>query len=103
MNIFTDIEKGLLAAGKFILGIEGKATKVLSAAEKVSPELIAEIDTTLTDVEAFASLAAGAAVADGLNFPADSAAYAALMKVIADVKSLGTSFSEAIAALKAAA
>lgn len=86
-NPFISIENALLKAGSFLLGLEEKAAAIFTAEKAVAPDAAAAAVTLFSDVESFISLAAPAAGASGLNFAADSAAYAAFLKIVADAKS----------------
>lgn len=85
-NPFSSIESALLKAGSFLLGLGQKAEEIFKAEKAVAPGAAAAAITLFTDVESFISLAAPAAGAEGLNFAADSNAYAAFLKVVADAK-----------------
>lgn len=85
-NPFSSIENALLKAGSFLLGLGEKAEEVFQAEKTVAPAAAAAAVTLFTDVESFISLAAPAVGASGLNFAADSNAYAAFLKIVADAK-----------------
>lgn len=108
-NVFESLGVGLADVGKWIAGaskeIAGIATKVkavLQAEKPLEQEFVEGVSEFVADVEAFASVASGAATAQGLNFPADSAAYNALVKVIADAKALVPVVEKAISVAKSA-
>lgn len=81
-NPFTEASSDLVKAGSFLLGVSEKALKLFSSA-KPAEEAVAKL---LSSVESFISLAAPAVGASGLNFAADSAAYAQFLVVVADAK-----------------
>lgn len=85
-NPFTSIEDALRKAGSFLLGLGAQAAKVFEAEKTVAPAAATAAIALFTDVEDFISLTAPAVGAEGLNFAADSAAYAAFLKIVADAK-----------------
>jgi hypothetical protein len=101
-NIFTTAETDLIKAGSFLLGVADKAKAVLTAEKAVAPEAAAAAVKLFTSVEALISLAAPAAGANGLNFAADSAAYAQFLQIVADAKEFAAA-SDAVLKTAAAA
>lgn len=81
-NPFTVAEQDLIKAGSFILQLSEKALSIFKAGQ---PAEVAAVKL-LSAVESFISLAAPAVGSEGLNFPADSAAYAQFLVVVADAK-----------------
>lgn len=81
-NPFTVAEQDLVKAGSFLLGLTEKAVKLFDASKPVQADAV----KLLTAVESFIALAAPAVGASGLNFAADSAAYAQFLVIVAEVK-----------------
>lgn len=85
-NVFVEIDNALIKAGAFLLSLGAKAAEIFGGEKKLAPAAAEAAVALFTDVESFISLAAPAAGASGLNFAADSAAYAAFLKIVADAK-----------------
>lgn len=81
-NPFTVAEQDLVKAGSFLLGISEKAVKLFDASKPAQEAGV----KLLAAVESFIALAAPAVGASGLNFAADSAAYAQFLTLVADAK-----------------
>lgn len=97
-NGAADITKAVAWLGHIATDIE----KVFEAGIKVAPVTISAIVVVINDIENLAMLTSGAVGADGLNFPMDSAAYAAFEQLLKDLKSLGTQIKADVAILEAA-
>lgn len=97
-NGAADIVKAIAWLGHIATDIE----QVFKAGIAVAPVTIAAIVVVINDVENLALLTSGAVGADGLNFPEDSAAYAAFEQLLKDLKTLGTQIKADVAALEAA-
>jgi hypothetical protein len=98
-NPFTDIEKALVAAGKFITSLASGFTKLFATEKAIAPAVASSIVTLVGDLESLIALSASAVGAEGLNFPADSAAYAQFLKVKADVIASAAVIQQAVEAL----
>jgi len=81
-NPFTVAEQDLVKAGSFLIGLTKKAVNVFDSSKAAQTAAV----NLLSSVEAFIALAAPAVGASGLNFAADSAAYAQFLVVVANVK-----------------
>jgi hypothetical protein len=81
-NPFTVAEQDLVKAGSFLIGLTKKAVSVFDSSKSTQTAAVA----LLSSVETLISLAAPAVGASGLNFAADSAAYAQFLVVVADAK-----------------
>lgn len=99
-NPFEEVSGALLKAGSFLLGIGKRAEQLFTREKALAPEAVQATITVFSDLESFIALSAPAAGAEGLNFAADSAAYAAFLKLVADSKAF---VSVAEQAIKAAA
>jgi hypothetical protein len=108
-NIFTEIA-GFLKDGaadivKAVAWVGHIATdveKLFASGVLVGPPTISAIVTVINDVENLALLASGAVGADGLNFTADSAVYAAFEQLLKDLKTLGTQINTDIGSIETA-
>jgi hypothetical protein len=89
-NPLTDVENALVTAGKWIAGASAAVTKLFAAEKKLAPATVSAVTTFVADVESLVALAAPAAGASGLNFAADSAAYAQFLVVKNDVVTLAS-------------
>jgi hypothetical protein len=98
-NPFTDIENALIAAGKFITSLASGIGKLFAAEKALAPAVATSIVTLVGDLESLIALSASAVGTDGLNFPADSAAYTQFLKVKADVVASAAVIEQAIQAL----
>lgn len=92
---FSAAEKDLVKAGSFILGVSAKAVELFKSSEPAQAAAV----VLLTDVESFIALAAPAVGAEGLNFAADSAAYAQFLKLIAAAKAFAADVAPFIKSL----
>lgn len=90
----------LAEAKTAVTGLTGKVTTLFAAEEKLAPEVVTGVQTVFADLEALIPLAETATTGQGVNWPADSAAYAAYLKLVADVKKLAPDVEAGIAAIK---
>src|ERR1700744_2134277 len=96
ISVFSAAENDLVKAGSFLLGVASKAESLFNSAEKSAPAVSSAAVPLFTDVEALSSLAAPAVGSEGLNFAADSAAYAQFLKVVADAKAFVAASATAV-------
>lgn len=95
----SDIAKGVAWIGN----IGKKVEAIFQEGAKLEPQTAADVVLVIGDVENLATLSAGAVGAEGINFAADSAAYAAFQKLLTDLKTLGTNLKGDVASLEQAA
>lgn len=94
-----DIKKIGTAIKNVIVKIESigdKVKKILQAEEALEPAFLTGLSTLATNTSTFISVAGTAVTAEGMNFPEDSAAYAALVKLISDFKSFEPTVEQGI-------
>jgi len=108
-NIFQKLGIGIADAGKWIVeavksivSLAVKVEAILVAELPLEKEFVSGLTTVVADVEAFILATDTAVTATGLNFAADSKAYADLLTLISDFKKLAPIVEEALAALKTA-
>lgn len=83
-----------------VSGLTGKITNLFNQEEKLAPNLVTGVQTIVKDLEDLIPLAETATTGQGVNWPADSAAYQQYLKLIADVKTFAPQVEAAVAALK---
>jgi hypothetical protein len=95
-EIAADLVKGEALFGKIAAAVELKFEEGV----KLAPQTAADLVEIVGDVENLGTLGAGAVGSSGINFDADSAAYAAFEKLLTDLKTLGSNLKADVAALK---
>jgi len=87
-EVGSEFAKGV----KFIAGLAARAKAFVADVKEVDPNLKAELEAFVTDTEAFVAEVSAVATSGGVNFSADSAAFAAFLKVKNDVVTLAAAF-----------
>lgn len=85
MSALDTVEKDINIAETWIKSIAAKIAAKVDAGEKIEPELA----DVVTKTEAFLAAATPAVAGEGLNFPADSVAYAAFVALVASWQAAG--------------
>lgn len=98
-NPFTEVENALVTAGKWIAGASTAVATLFAAEKKLAPATVAAVTKFVADVESLVALSATSVGAQGINFAADSAAYAQFLVVKGDVVSLAAVIEADIKAL----
>lgn len=84
----ADVAKAFAHAVATIFGLAGKIRYILKQQAPLDKPFIDGLTNLIADIEALLSEAQTAFTDAGLNFPADSAAYASFLKLTADAKAL---------------
>ena len=96
----ADLGKYIADAVRFVFGTARKVEKVMQAEKPLEKPFIDAVVTCIGDIETLMALASSAVGQDGLNFPADSAAYKQLMQTFDDLKALAPIAEDALAVLE---
>jgi hypothetical protein len=107
MNIVEEgldkIGSAIKTAVKDVLQVEKKVVAVFQAGEKLAPAAVADITAVVTAAENLVAAGAGAAGASGLNFAADSEAYAAYQSLQAAIVKAASTLAADVKTIEAAA
>jgi hypothetical protein len=82
MSFITEVENGITKLEGYVTDIATDVQKVFAKAEKLEPSVAAALLSTYTAVQTFLATASTAVAGTGINFPADSAAYAAFLNLV---------------------
>lgn len=85
MSILSTLENDVNIAETWIKSAASKVEALIKGGSAIP----AEVATVVADTEAFLAAATPAVAGEGLNFPADSVAYAAFVKLVGDWQKLG--------------
>jgi hypothetical protein len=91
-----DVAKGVAWVSHLYGSVSGK----LKAFEKAEPALVSSVSELVQTGEAFLASSVPAITAEGLNLPADSAAFAALQAFLKSFESAAAALKQVIAAVK---
>lgn len=83
-----------------VTGLSGKVGTVIAQEKALEPAIVSGLQLVVADVEALLPYVETATAGQGVNFPADSLAYQALLKLIADAKAVAPKVEAALAELK---
>jgi hypothetical protein len=89
MSILSTVEGDINIAETWIKSLASKVEALISGGKAVP----SEVATIVTDTEAFLAAATPAVAGEGLNFPADSVAYASFVKLVGDWQKLGATIA----------
>jgi len=108
MNIFqkvgtkvADFGKWFAGEVKTIAGLAQRIQTILQSEKPLEKPFVSGLSTVVADLEALIAASSGAVSADGLNFAADSKAYADFVTLIDDFKKLAPVVEQAIGILEA--
>lgn len=99
MSALTTIENDINVAETWVKSAASKVETLFQKAEKLEPAVAADIAALVTKGEAFLAAATPAVAGEGLNFPADSVAYAAFAAFLAQWQATATTVIAAVKAL----
>ncbi|HEY3835897.1 MAG TPA: hypothetical protein VGL72_04980, partial [Bryobacteraceae bacterium] len=101
-NIFKKLGIGIADFAKWFAGavqdtvnLAAKIEKILKAEQPLEAPFVAGLAGVVADVEALIAASTAAVTADGLNFPADSAAYQKFLALIADFRKMAPIVTQA--------
>lgn len=107
MNIFqkvgvkvADFGKWFAGEVKTIVGLALRVETILKSEKPLQKPFISGLSTVVADVEAVIAASETALTADGLNFAADSKAYADFVTLIDDFRKLAPIVEQAVAILQ---
>lgn len=96
----ADFGKWFAGEVKTIVGLAQHIQTILQSEKPLEKPFVAGLSTVVADLEALIAASSGAVSADGLNFAADSKAYAGFVTLIDDFRKLAPVVEQAIAILE---
>lgn len=99
MANLTTVETDINIAETWVKSAASKVETLFSKAEALEPAVAADITALVTKGEAFLAAATPAVAGEGLNFPADSVAYAAFAAFLAQWQATATTVAAAVKTL----
>lgn len=89
VSFITTLEKDLNVAENWVKTAAADVEKVLTKVQGAEPAILTATSAVVTNVEAFLAAATPAVAGEGLNFPADSVAYASFLTLWKSFEALG--------------
>jgi hypothetical protein len=88
-GILSTIEKDINIAETWVTSAASKVEQAFAKGATLAPEIVSDLTTVVSTTEDFLAAATPAVAGDGLNFPADSVAYAKFVALVAAWQKLG--------------
>ena len=99
MSVESTIASDINIAETWVASIASKAEALVTKAEKIEPAVANALTGVVSKTEAFLAAATPAVAGEGLNFPADSVAYAAFVALVGEWQSVASTIEAAFKAL----
>jgi hypothetical protein len=99
MSFIDTVKKDINIAETWISSISSKVKAIFTKAEVLEPAIAEGLSALVTKTESFLAAATPAVVGEGLNFPADSVAYAAFEDLVAEFQSLASTLKADVKAV----
>lgn len=99
VSVLTTVEKDINIAETWITSAATKVETLFSKAIALEPTVAADIAALVTKTETFLATATPAIAGEGLNFPADSVAYAAFTAMVAQWQATASTILTAVKSL----
>ncbi len=94
-TVIADAEKDINIAEVWVTKISSFVKTLVTREKALAPEVAGAFLTLAADCEEFLAAATPAVAGEGLNFPADSVAYAAFVKLVGDFQAIAAVVKDA--------
>lgn len=99
VSIASTIEKDINIAETYVSAIATKVEGIVTKAEALEPAFATALSGLVAKTETFLASASPAVVGEGLNFPADSVAYASFVALFTEFQSVAATIAAGVKSL----